>query len=163
MNPPSQNPFTKDSDRREIWDILMRRDFEAFLACDWSLTSADFLAAEFLGVDGCHRSNPDHWRLTFPTLESYRDEWLRQARDFSEVELIGVSKLEFLYQAAVLRDIEIAGARAIAHKKFDGAAKTSAGGEVRLDWQSLYFMKKHRSRWRIIGFVGYLKNPATIP
>lgn len=52
MSPAARNPFLHDPVRREIWDVLMRRDFEAFLAADWSMTGPDFLEKEFLGLDG---------------------------------------------------------------------------------------------------------------
>ena len=159
MNSASINPFLNDPDRHEIWEILMRRDFEAFVASDWSLTEADFLEDEFQGIDAVYLSNPDHWRLRFPTLSSYRDEWLAQAADFKEIELLGTSKLNFLYQAATLDTIEIIGGRALAHKKFSGSSNTTTGTPLRLLWQSVYFLRKAGSHWKITGFVGYLPNP----
>ena len=154
----STNPFPNDPDRHEIWEILMRRDFEAFLAADWSLAAGDFLEEEFFGLDGDKVSNPDHWRLRFPDLASYREEWLAQAAEFAATELKGWAKLDFFFQSVVLREIEITGSRAVAHKKFDGAAESIAGEPVRILWQTLYFLKKRDGRWRITGFVGYLPN-----
>lgn len=159
MNPASLNPFPNDPDRHEIWDVLMRRDFESFLAADWSLTAPDFWPHEFQGIDGGKLSNPDHWRLRFPDLASYRKEWLAQAADFREIVLKGIAKLDFLYQSTVLRDIEINGERAVAHKKFNGSATTTTGTLVQLNWQTLYIMRKIDSHWKITGFVGYLPNP----
>ncbi|MFZ4681563.1 MAG: hypothetical protein ACOYMS_03590, partial [Terrimicrobiaceae bacterium] len=159
----SINPFPNDPDRHEIWEILMRRDFEAFIAADWSRTAGDFLEEEFFGLDGDKVSNPDQWRLRFPDLVSYRDEWLAQAAEFAATELKGCSKLDFFFQSVVLREIEITGSRAVAHKKFDGAAESIAGEPVRILWQTLYFLKKRDGRWRITGFVGYLPNPMPGP
>jgi len=159
MNPASINPFPGDADRHEIWEVLMRRDFEAYLAADWSMTGPDFLEDEFQGVSGGFLSDPDQWRLRFPSLASYRDEWLAQAVVFQKVELRGIGKLDFFYQSTVLREIEIEGARAVAHKKFDGHSTSTTGSPVRLLWQTLYFLRKVSSRWKITGFVGYLPNP----
>ena len=155
----SINPFPNDPDRHEIWEILMRRDFEAFLAADWSLAAGDFLEEEFFGLDGDKVSNPDHWRLRVPDLASYREDWLAQAAEFAATELKGWAKLDFFFQSVVLREIEITGSRAVAHKKFDGAVESIAGEPVRILWQTLYFLKKRDGRWRITGFVGYLPNP----
>lgn len=44
MSAAAQNPFAGDPDCHEIWEILMRRDFEAFVAADWSRAEPDFLA-----------------------------------------------------------------------------------------------------------------------
>lgn len=155
----STNPFPNDPDRQEIWEILMRRDFEAFIAADWSLTEPDFVEAEFQGIDGGKIGNPDHWRLKYADLASYRDEWLRQAAEFKDVEFQGISKIDFLFQTCVLRDIDINGDRAVAHKKFDGKTETTQGDAVRLLWQTLYFMKKVDGHWKISGFVGYIPYP----
>lgn len=159
MNASTLNPFPADPERREIWDMLMRRDFEAFVMGDWSILARDFLEAEFLGIDACRIANPDHWRLNFPTVASYRDEWLRQAAEFKETEFVGKGKLELLFESSVLRDIEIVGDRALAHKKFNGNGTTVRGMPIRFLWQSVYFLKRVGSQWRITGFVGYLPNP----
>src|SRR5262245_38823745 len=101
-----RNPFPDDGDRGAIWDILMRRDFEAFVAGDWSLCAADFDEEAFWAIDAGFSPHADHWRLAFPRLAAYRDVWLQQAREFQPVELVGIGKLDFLYRSVVLRDIE---------------------------------------------------------
>ena len=159
MKAASLNPFKGDPDRHEIWEMLMRRDFEAFLSADWTMIGSDFLEAEFQGIDGGKRPDPDQWRLRFPDLASYRAEWLTQAADFQKIEIKGIAKLEFLFQSCVLRDIEITGERAMAHKKFQGNATTTTGAPVQLAWQTLYFVRKIARQWKIAGFVGYLPNP----
>ena len=55
--------------------------------------------------------------------------------------------------------IEIVGDRALAHKKFDGAATTVDGQEVVLRFQSMFHLARIDGRWKIAGFVGYLPNP----
>jgi hypothetical protein len=158
--PASQrNPFPEgDPDRRAIWEMLVARDIDAFVAADWGAVAGDFVGAEFQGIDARRAPNPDHWRLAFPTLAAYRDAWLAQARDFGATEFAGDARAA-IFEATVLRDIEIAGDRAVARKKFDGALARADGGSDRLLWQTLYFCRREAGRWKISGFVGYLPNP----
>src|SRR5205823_2605883 len=48
----AMNPFdaTNDADRHAIWDMLIARDSEAFIAQDWSMVQDDFDAENFEGV-----------------------------------------------------------------------------------------------------------------
>lgn len=150
------NPFPADPDRAQIWEMLVERDFRAFVAGDWSLVADDFLPDSFVAVDGQMRSNPDSWRLGFRTLDDYRASWQEQSTAMRDL----VVDLETgLYEATTLRDIEVDGDRAIAHKKFDGQARRHDGSLITLRWQSLYLCKRVDGRWRILGFVGYLPNP----
>lgn len=158
MSAPGTNPFPDDPDRSAIWDVLMRRDFEAFVAADWSRVGPDFLEDEFAAIDAKGEISPAKWSLQFAQIESYRSEWLRQAAAFLPVELQGTTKLEFLYQSTTLDRIQITSGRALAHKRFDGRAVSTAGIEIRLDWQTLYFLRKWESGWKITGFIGYLPN-----
>jgi reactive intermediate/imine deaminase len=152
------NPFPSgDADRHQIWEMLIQRDIAAFLAGDWSIVEQDFAADQFVGHSG--PANPDHWRIAYPTLESYRDEWLSQAKAFSTVKLRGISTVDFLYRASVLRDIEITQDCAVAHKKFDGRAVTESGEPIVLNWQSVYWLRRFPPGWKITGFLGYLPNP----
>ena len=107
------NPFPEaDPERRQLWEMLVQRDFESFLAVDWSPMAADFWDAGFCGIDARGSADPARWTIAFPTVESYRDEWLRQARQFRRHEFPGLDKLEFLYAASRLDRIEIVGDRA---------------------------------------------------
>ena len=156
-NAADTNPFERtDHDRSAIWEMLMRRDFEAFVTGNWSMIVGDFWPETFCGVDARKDANPDNWRITYPSLDSYRDEWLRQVREFASIELKGTTVRDFLYASCRLTDIEIAGERALAHKKFNGQAIASSGGEVVLRFQSLYQLARSDKRWVITGFVGYL-------
>ncbi len=158
MSDVTANPFPAgDPDRHAIWEMLVERDIAAFLAADWAMVEGDFAAEQFAGYSG--PSNPDHWRITYPTLESYRDEWLRQAAAFQPVQLRGATPSEFLHQTTVLRDIEIAGDLAMVHKKFDGRATTVEGEPIVLNWQTIYWLRRFASGWKITGFLGYLPNP----
>jgi enamine deaminase RidA (YjgF/YER057c/UK114 family) len=150
------NPFPHDPDRHEIWDMLVRRDVEAFVAGDWAMTTPDFDEDSFFAVNGRASANPDTWRLTYSTLNDYRDDWLEQSRAtraaFVDIEAS-------MFEATTLRDIDINGDRAIAHKKFDGHLRRPDGSREPLNWQSLYHCRRVDGRWRIVGFTGYLPNP----
>jgi len=152
------NPFPDgDPDRHSIWEMLVERDIAAFLAADWSMVEPDFAAEQFAGYAG--PSNPDHWRIDYPTLASYRDEWLRQAAAFQGIQLRATTPGEFLHRTTVLRDIEIKGDLAMVHKKFEGSATTVGGESLTLNWQSIYWLRRFSSGWKITGFLGYLPNP----
>jgi hypothetical protein len=44
------NPFAGDRDREQIWEMLVRRDIEAFVTENWSLVADDFDEPRFLGI-----------------------------------------------------------------------------------------------------------------
>ena len=138
--------------------MLVERDITAFLEADWDGVQDDFAEDRFVGHSG-PSVNPDHWRIGFPSLRDYREEWIRQAGAFDEVHLKNIEKKEFLYRAIVLRDIEINGEHAIAHKKFDGRAQAVNGSDVVLQWQTMYWLQRISGKWKITGFLGYLPNP----
>ncbi len=151
-----RNPFPPgDPDRHALWEMLVRRDIDAFLAGDWSMVAEDFVADHFLGLHGHFLADPDSWRLAFPTVEAYREEWLRQAAETAETRFAEPLR-EALFRATNLRDIDVLGDRAVLHKKFDGRIRKADGTDLRLDWQTLYFCSKSGGRWRIAGFVGYI-------
>ena len=152
------NPFPDDSDRHAIWEMLVRRDIDALIAVDWSMVDDDFAKESFFGLHGHFLANPDGWRLQFPTVEAYRDEWLRQAAETAATEY-GEPLREALFRATNLRDIDIAGDRAVLHKKFDGTVARADGGVDRLKWQTLYFCHRLDGIWKIAGFVGYIPHP----
>ena len=155
-----QNPFdfSQDGDRHAIWEMLVRRDIEALAANDWASHAKDFVSDGFFGIDGQHNTNPDAWRATFTRLESYAQAW-RQYAAASHGRLPPAQLMAAHFAAASLREIEINGDFAIAHKKFGGAIAYVDGAVENLDWQSLYFCRQQQGRWWICGFVGYLPNP----
>ncbi|ASP32666.1 hypothetical protein [Labrenzia sp. VG12] len=156
------NPFSSvDPDRAEIWDMLVMRDINAFVAADWSQVADDFDVSAFFGVDGGRAVNPDDWTLGFPDLETYKTEWLRQAADFAETEFAEDARAA-IFEATDLSAIEVKGGRAIAHKKFDGSITKADGSVDRLLWQTLYFCVRKEGRWKICGFAGYLPNPLAV-
>lgn len=149
------NPFVGDKDREQIWEMLVRRDIEAFVSQDWSLVADDFDEMRFLGIHAHNDRDPDKWDAGFPTLASYRDEWLRQAAESAAVEY-AESLAEGIFRATDLSVIDITGDVAVARKKFDGTIARKDGSVDRLNWQTLYFCRREGARWKITGFVGYM-------
>ncbi|WP_306119215.1 MULTISPECIES: hypothetical protein [unclassified Roseitalea] len=153
------NPFPKaDADRHAMWEMLVRRDIDAFIAQDWSMVEGDFATDRFFGLHGHFRANPDSWRLDFPTLDAYRDEWLRQAAESARTDYAEPLR-EALFRTTNLRDMEIDGDRAVLHKKFDGTVARADGTVDRLNWQTLYFCHRIDGAWKIASFVGYIPHP----
>ena len=97
------NPFPNDPDRAAIWIMLVERDIAAFVDSDWDMVADDFLSEQFLGIDGRGSDNPDSWRVGFPTLDAYRDEWLRQAAESAKVAYAEDRKAA-LHRATTLQD-----------------------------------------------------------
>ncbi|MBB3595318.1 hypothetical protein FHX08_005730 [Rhizobium sp. BK529] len=159
MRDPFKNPLpASDEARHSIWEMLVHRDIDAFLAADWSKVAEDFVQDGFIGIDGGKEVSPDKWHLAFPTLSAYRDEWLRQAEDFKK-QSFSEDPRTAIFTTTVLEDIEINGDMALVHKKFDGSILRPDGLRDRMLWQTLYYCRKHQGRWKISGFTGYLPNP----
>ncbi|WP_342667639.1 hypothetical protein [Cucumibacter marinus] len=158
-----ENPFNvADSDRFELWEMLVRRDITAFAAQDWSAHEADFLREEFFGVNSGNSGNPDSWSAAFGDLNAYAANWVAFAKQTAETEY-AENPVEAHFRATTLRDIEINGSFAVAHKKFDGTIALADGGVEVLNWQTIYFCKKRQGRWLIASFIGYLPNPMGTP
>ena len=156
MRDPFSNPFpATDPDRRDIWEMLVTRDIDAFLAADWSRVAGDFIETGFLAINGNKADNPDRWTLAFPNLAAYRDEWLRQAQDFAR-ESFAEDPRTAIFTTTNLTEIEIAGDTALVRKKFDGHLAKSDGSFDRMNWQTLYICRREDGRWKIAGFIGYL-------
>jgi enamine deaminase RidA (YjgF/YER057c/UK114 family) len=150
------NPFSEhDSDRRTIWDMLVYRDIMAFLQEDWSMVADDFVEDGFIGLDAGRIANPDAWRLGFPTLKAYREEWLRQAAEFKTLAW-GEDIEAAMFRVTVLRDIEIKENVAVVHKKFFGSILKADGRMQPMNWQTLYYCRKVNYKWKITGFTGYM-------
>ena len=153
-----KNPFTDQcSDREAIWDMLVYRDIDAYLAADWTLTAPDFREDGFFGIDACKDPNPDNWKMAFFSLPPYRDEWLRQAAETQETADLENAR-EALFNATDMTDIEISGDTALVRKKFDGNMPLRNGGADRLNWQTLYICQRVGGDWKIASFVGYMKH-----
>ena len=148
MRDPEANPFpAADTARRAIWEMLVPRDIDAFLAADWALVEGDFVEANFTGLNARFLPSPDAWRLSFPTLAAYRDEWLRQAREAKaarEAGLYAEDARAAIFRATRLEEIEIDGAAALVRKRFDGGIRRADGGLDRMNWQTLYICRLRR-------------------
>ncbi|PWL18770.1 hypothetical protein DKP76_06810 [Falsochrobactrum shanghaiense] len=149
------NPFKGDKDREQIWDMLVRRDIEAFVAQDWARVADDFDEERFLGIHAHGERDPDKWDAAFATLSAYRAEWLRQAAQSAATQY-AESLAQGIYRATNLSAIDITENVAVARKKFDGTIAKADGSFDRLNWQTLYFCRSEGGRWRITGFVGYM-------
>lgn len=159
MRDPFRNPFpASDAARHAIWTMLVERDIAAFLAADWSMVAADFVADGFIGIDAGRNANPGAWRLGFPTLAAYRNEWLRQAHAFRD-QRFAEDVRAAIFATTTLEEIEVAGDTALARKVFDGGLKKADGGYDAMKWQTIYSCRQHEGRWKISGFTGYLPNP----
>ena len=156
MSATDEAPFpATDADRREIWQMLVARDTDAYLSQDWTAVADDFIAQGFFGIDARRQANPEQWRMAFPTLDLYRREWLRQAAITAQ-QVDRVAARAAFRAAVTLREIEIAGDFAVAHKQFNGRLPNLDGSHETLLWQTLYICRRHEGRWRIVSFVGYL-------
>ena len=155
------NPFGEnDPDRRQIWEMLVARDSEAFAARNWKMVENDFIAERFDGISGNGSDNPDRWTLKYPTLDSYRDDWLRQGDDYQKVPLASISHHELIFKLTSMNEIEIWGERAICHKKFSADEPLKNGERFKLSAQTIYRLHRAGKEWKIVGFVGYLPLPA---
>ncbi len=155
-----KNPFPEaDADRHAIWEMMVHRDIDAYLAHDWSMIADDFIDEGFIGVDAHKSGNPDSWRLNYSKVSEYRDLWLAMTIDQADY---AEELRPALFRVTVLRDIEINGDKAIAHKKFDGRVKRTDGTDHVFSWQSIAFLNKRGGKWRFVGFVGYLPNPISL-
>ena len=153
------NPFNQhDPDRYNIWEMLVKRDIEAFINNDWEEVAGDFIEEGFMGIDARSLSNPDSWNLSFPDLKSYRQFWLDQAANFTSTDWEN-DPGEKLLEATTLRDIDISDNSALVHKKFDGAIRKKNGYTERLNWQTLYRCRKIDGQWKIAGFTAFLPHP----
>jgi reactive intermediate/imine deaminase len=156
MQSYDSSPFEPtDSARDEIWQMLVHRDIDAYLGRDWAVVADDFVAEGFFGLDALHKSNPAEWRLAFPSLDAYRHEWLRQAKETHRSADAQRARAA-LFAASTLTEIEICDDFALARKKFAGALPNKDGTSSALNWQTLYVCRKLQGRWRIASFVGYL-------
>lgn len=159
MRDPFHNPFpATDEARHAIWEMLVPRDIDAFLAADWSMVAHDFVEDGFIGISGNREEDPDKWTLAFPDLPAYRGEWLKQAKDFA-AQTYGEAPRTAIFTTTTLEAIEISGETALVRKKFDGGIKKVDGTLDVMRWQTLYYCRLHEGRWKISGFTGYLPNP----
>lgn len=158
MNPNEINPFETDSERHQLWEMLVRSDIDAFLSSDWNAVEGDFCRERFFAIDARFQADPDDWKLGFPDLDAYRDSWLSQSREFAVTDWAEDPRAA-LFAATDLSRIEVRDDAALLHKKFAGSITRTDGVVVPLEWQTLYHCRKLDGCWRIVGFTGYLPSP----
>lgn len=152
------NPFdaSRDADRHALWQVLVARDSDAFVAADWSICAGDFDHLQFEGISANGSAKPTEWTLRYPTVESYRDDWLEMANGFAKIPLAETSHRELLYKMQTFAKVEIAAGRAIVWKQFRADEPQTDGGRYAISAQSVYRLRQLDGQWKIVGFVGYL-------
>ncbi len=152
------NPYRSDADadRHALWQILIARDSDAFAASDWSICDGDFAHDRFEGISANGSYDPTAWTLRYPTVESYRDDWLQMAKRFLHVPLAATPHRELLYRMQSFAKIEIADGRAVVWKQFWADEPLAHGERYQLSAQSVYRLHRIGGHWKIVGFVGYL-------
>ncbi|ODR92908.1 hypothetical protein [Sinorhizobium alkalisoli] len=153
--PHDINPFPAETDHHAIWEMLVRKDVDGFVGQDWSIFAQCFKQDGFCGLDAKGSLDPSQWELRFPTVEAYRDAWLDDARKAAQTDY-AEDRRRALYRATNMLDIRVEGHAATARKTFDDAIALAAGGDQKLNWQSVFFCTKEEGAWKITGFVGFL-------
>lgn len=158
MKLPPDNPFDaqRDPDRHQIWQRMIVADSEAFLSSNWSMIEDDFDADGFEGIRCGNSSDPDNWKIVFARLDDYRDSWLASSREFRAKQFKELSPREVIYRRTRLEQIDIAGERALCHKKFSGTIELADGSTLSGSRQTLYRLHRIAGRWKIVGFLGQL-------
>ena len=152
------NPYDAhhEPDRHALWEILVARDSEAFAACDWSMCKEDFAPMRFDGISAQGSLDPLNWSLQYPTVDSYRDDWLKMADKYRQVPLSDISHRDFLYLMQTFARVDLTDDRAVVWKQFRAEALLTTGERHRALGQSVYRLHRIDGRWLIVGFVGYL-------
>lgn len=155
---PGTNPFRRDADpdRRAIWEMLVARDSEAFVARNWARVEGDFARDRFEGIHAHGSADPEDWTLAYPTVDDYRADWLKGAGRFLRMPLRRLTHRELIRKMTRLDRIAIAGDRALAWKRFSAREPLRGGGRYAYAARSLYRLHRIAGRWKIAGFVGYL-------
>lgn len=150
-----QNPYRTGTGEHELWNLLVRNDFEGFLAKDWERVAGDYIENGFFGIDLGKSRLPENWKLSFPALESYKYAWIKDSHAF-EKHPFDCDPREALYKCSRLEFFDFKGTSALVHKVFNGYIPLKQGGALELKWRSLFLVRKEEDRWRIAGFCGYM-------
>ncbi|WP_155810455.1 hypothetical protein [Polaribacter sp. Hel_I_88] len=150
-----KNPYILNSDEYYIWEILIRNDFEAFCKMDWEMIHNDFIKEGFFGIDGKLSANKLDWCLTYDSLEAYKNDWINQSKEFNKKTFVS-NPLDVLYATTKLSKIEIEANIALVHKVFNGVFEVANEEPIKLNWISLFILRKVEGNWKIANFTGYL-------
>ena len=112
-------PSTYSDDEKMIWKVLIYNDFVAFCTKNWQLIADDFVEEGFFGIDGKRSPNKKDWSLTYPSLDAYKQDWIKQSEEFNKKTFLK-DPLDILFTTTKLSKIEIIGTTALVHKEFDG-------------------------------------------
>jgi len=155
---PVINPYSaaSDADRHAFWEMLVARDSQSLAEANWSLCDEDFAHDRFEGVSAHGSLDPMKWTLRYPTIGSYRDDWLDMARQFLALPFKNVAHYDLLMRMQKFAKTEIAADRAIVWKQFRADEPLIDGESYRIAAQSVYRLHRLQGRWKIVGFVGYL-------
>lgn len=157
------NPHAGDADRAQLWEMLVRRDIEAYVRQDWSMVADDFLPEQFFGFSARHSGAVDDWGMAYPSLAAYRDDWLAQAAE-SAATAATDQLADALLKLSDLTSIDIKDGCAVARKCFDGTVPLADGSRSDpLKWQTIYICRATDNGWKIQGFFGYLPYPLIQP
>lgn len=150
------NPFLPDdNDRFNIWELLIRRDFEAFLRQDWEAVQGDYLSEEFHGIDFQKTPQSSSWKLGYPSLASYRTSWLSDSAKFNQTPLF-FDPRKILYACCRLEYWDLQADIGIVHKVFDGVFPVHGKNPIEMRWRSIFILRRSDAQWKIAGFVGYI-------
>ena len=152
------NPYDAavDPDLHAFWEALIARDSQSFIAADWSMCAEAFAADRFEGLSAHGSFDPVKWTLRYPTVESYRDDWLAMADLFLQTPFAEGTHLELLYRMQRFAKVEIHGDRSVVWKQFNADEPLTDGRRYQIAAQSVYRLHRIDGRWLIVGFVGYL-------
>ena len=116
----------------------------------------DFAPDRFEGIRCAESSDPFDWTIAFATLAEYRDSWLAASREYLKKQFVGLSHREAVYRRCRIDRIDIAGERALVHKKFFGDVPLADGSMLSGSRQTLYRLHRIGGAWKIVGFLGQL-------
>lgn len=150
------NPYPlEEVEKREIWNLLILRDLEAFAVHDWSQVREDYDEKKFMAIHAFNSANPINWNFSYPQVELYEKQWVARAKEMSRKEYT-VPLKESLFRCIQLKKISFEKNKACAWKQYHGSLETKSGEKDTLHWQTLYFCTKYDSQWKISGFIGHL-------
>ncbi len=148
------NPYPEGTTQHEIWEVLIKNDFEGFLSKGWDFVKDDFIEDGFFGIDMAKSDNPQNWKLTYPTLGAYRDAWVKDSLDFAGKQFISDPR-EIFYRTTKLENFDFQDNQVLVHKVFNGVLELANGETIELKWRSL-FLLRNKQGWKIAGFCGYM-------
>lgn len=150
------NPYEETSEEYQIWKMLIRNDFEGFLNCNWELVDDDYHVEGFFGIDMAISPDPSNWKLTFPTLAGYKNQWLNDCIEFNHKQIECDAK-DVLYSTTHLENFYLKHDRLLVHKVFNGSISLTNEPSIELKWRSLFLMKLDiNQKWKVAGFCGYI-------